>query len=362
MSWVNRNRTGVNRGSNTKPQLRLDLVPVLDYYTPTRLRQAEKRVKIFHPSATPQLPLETASVLLQQEVLEFVLEHLAAFHAPKMRDYLNDGDPDSDLYAARFREDTWAGVLKIVRWHVSECRPKWLPVEGSDKPPEAEPSTQAANLTDAFCNYAAGLTAVREDEGLYSKLRRRRFEPLSLRGCRSSAVRSRTARRCNRTMEHRAAKVRMPTTMGRRSLWRQPPLRRPLRWTVPSSTRSQPRNQPRSQMRHETRRETRRETPHFLFLTGLDAWPTGGRTGMADGKRSPTRHRGTARRRRPLEKKQRDRLVSREGQQRRPKTVTPQHQAASNGWVEPPPVRSSLFSKPGPPRKSLDKAPEGPIG
>ena len=68
-----------------------------------------------------------------------------------------------------------AGVLKIVRWHVSDCRPMWLPVEGSDKPPEAEPSTQAANLTDAFCNYAAGLTAVREDEGLYSKLQSSAF-------------------------------------------------------------------------------------------------------------------------------------------------------------------------------------------
>ncbi|KAJ6438036.1 hypothetical protein O9K51_09458 [Purpureocillium lavendulum] len=93
------------------------LEPALDYYTPTRLRQAEKRVKIFHASATPQLPRESASVLLQQEVLEFVFEHLAAFHAPKVRDYLKDGDPDSDLYAARFREDTWAGVLKIVHWH-----------------------------------------------------------------------------------------------------------------------------------------------------------------------------------------------------------------------------------------------------
>ncbi|GJN78664.1 hypothetical protein PLIIFM63780_002173 [Purpureocillium lilacinum] len=142
VSWVNRKRTGVNRGS-TKPQLRLDLEPVLDYYTPTRLRQAEKRIKIFHSSATPQLPLESASVLLQQEVLEFVLEHLAAFNAPKMRDYLTDGDPDSDLYAARFREDTWAGVLKIVRWH-------------------------AASLTDALCNYDAGLSAVREK--LHSKL------------------------------------------------------------------------------------------------------------------------------------------------------------------------------------------------
>jgi len=103
----NLERKGINRGSNTKPQLRLDLVPVLDYYTPTRLRQAEKRVKIFHPSATPQLPLETASVLLQQEVLEFVLEHLADFNALKTRHYLKDANPDSDLYAARFGEDTW---------------------------------------------------------------------------------------------------------------------------------------------------------------------------------------------------------------------------------------------------------------
>ncbi|KAJ6437560.1 6-hydroxy-D-nicotine oxidase [Purpureocillium lavendulum] len=150
VNWLNPNRTiAVDRRSNTKPQLRLDLEQKLDYYTLTRLRQAEKRVKIFHASATPQLPRVSASVLLQQEVLEFVLEHLAAFNAPKVRGYLNDGDPDSDLYAARFREHTWAGVLKIVRWHVgSDFRPEWLLVEGSDdKPPEAEPSTQAANLT-----------------------------------------------------------------------------------------------------------------------------------------------------------------------------------------------------------------------
>ena len=72
--------------------------------------------------------------MLQQEVLEFVLEHLAAFNAPKMRDYLTDGDPHSDLYAARFREGTWAGVLKIVRWHVNDFRPEWLPVESGEQP------------------------------------------------------------------------------------------------------------------------------------------------------------------------------------------------------------------------------------
>ncbi|KAL3954478.1 hypothetical protein ACCO45_010041 [Purpureocillium lilacinum] len=165
VNWLNPKRTIiVDRRSNTKPLLRVDLEPVLDYYTLTRLREAEKRVKIFHASAAPQLPRESASVLLQQEVLEHVLGHLAAFNAPKMRHYLKDGDPVDDSYAARFRENTWADVLKIVRWYVgSDFRPMWLPVEGgNDKPPEAEPSTQAASLTDALCNYDAGLSAVRE--------------------------------------------------------------------------------------------------------------------------------------------------------------------------------------------------------
>ncbi|PWI65488.1 hypothetical protein PCL_07089 [Purpureocillium lilacinum] len=52
VSWLKSKRTGVNRGSNTEPQLRLDLEQKLDYYTPTRLRQAENRVKmgVFEPN------------------------------------------------------------------------------------------------------------------------------------------------------------------------------------------------------------------------------------------------------------------------------------------------------------------------
>ena len=60
-------------------------------------------------------------------------------------------------------------------------------------------------------------------------------------------------------------------------------------------------------------------------------------------------------------KKQRDRLVSHEGQQRGPRTVTPQRQAASHGWVEPPPVRSSLSSKPGAPARALTKRRKAPL-
>ena len=40
----------------------LDLGQKLDYYTPMRLRQAEKRVNIFHPSAAPIATRERVGV------------------------------------------------------------------------------------------------------------------------------------------------------------------------------------------------------------------------------------------------------------------------------------------------------------
>jgi len=182
----NLERKGINRGSNTKPQLRWTLGR--NWTTTPRCGFDKPRsgsISSIHPPR--QLPRESASVLIQPaRVLGFVLEHLAAFNAPKMRGYLKDGDLDSGLYAARFRADTWAGVLKIVRWHVSDCRPEWLPVGGSDeKPPEAAPSTQATDLTDAFCGYAAIL--VPKDERLHSKLQSSAFRTdllaLLLRHC-----------------------------------------------------------------------------------------------------------------------------------------------------------------------------------
>ncbi|KAK4073268.1 hypothetical protein Purlil1_13123 [Purpureocillium lilacinum] len=85
-------------------------------------------------------------------------QHLKAFKTRKLRACLDifNGDLDSDLYAARFCEHTWAGVLKIVCWYVrSDFRPNGLPEEGGAEPADAETSTQAASLTDAFRNYAA---------------------------------------------------------------------------------------------------------------------------------------------------------------------------------------------------------------
>ncbi|GJN86979.1 hypothetical protein PLIIFM63780_010561 [Purpureocillium lilacinum] len=363
VNWLNPERTiVVDRRSNTKPQLRLDLEQKLDYYTLTRLRQAEKRVKIFHPSAAQQLPRASASVLLQQEVLEFVLEHLADFNALKTRHYLKDANPDSALYAARFGEDTWAGVLKIVRWHVSECRPKWLPVEGSDKPPEAEPSTQAANLTDAFCNYAAGLTAVREDEGLYSKLQSSAFR---------TALATWLSEQCGEEPDSKEMRSDdgAPGSNGSHAdddgstvvvaaaaAAKAPEVDSPV---VDPKPAAKPAAKPDA-TRNATRDATRDAPVPLLDRARrmADGRPDrdGGRKALTD----KAQGNGTAQA--PARKKQRDRLVSCEGQQRGPKTVTPQRQAASNGWVEPPPVRSSLSCKPGPPGRALTKRGRASLG
>ncbi|PWI65252.1 hypothetical protein PCL_07302 [Purpureocillium lilacinum] len=273
VSWLNPKRT-VNPRTNTKP-LRLDLEQELDYYSPTRLRHAEKRVKIFHPSATPQLPREIASVLLQQEVLD-------------------------DLYAACFREDTWAGVLKIVRWHVgSDFQLEWLPAEGgNDKPPEAALSTQAANVADAFCNCAAGLVAVREDKRLHSKLQSSAFRtallPLLLRQCDEAPdgeeMQSDDGARGSRGSH--ANDDGSTVAVAAAAAAKSPGVDRPVVDPKPAA------RPPRKKLRNRPRSQTRPETPQCLKLTGLGAWPRGGRrTGMVDGKHSPTRRRGTARRR-----------------------------------------------------------------
>ncbi|KAJ6436872.1 reverse transcriptase domain protein [Purpureocillium lavendulum] len=175
VNWLNPKRTVIgDRRDNKKPPLRDDLLPALESFDARRLREAEKRLTTFIPPMTARPACESASVLLQQEVLEFVLEHVADFRGRNVRAYLEPfaGGPNGEGYAARFREETWRGVLDIVRWYVgSDFRPDWLPTEGMvDEASGSEPSTLAANLTDAFCNYATRLPVVSANEQLRRKL------------------------------------------------------------------------------------------------------------------------------------------------------------------------------------------------
>jgi hypothetical protein len=175
VNWLNPNRTVIaDRRDNKKPPLRDDILSALPPFSAKRVRQAERRPKAFNPDVTYRSSREGVSVLLQQEVLEFVLDHLAAFKGRTVKAYLEPSasGPNGEGYADRFREKTWRGVLDIVRWYVgTDFRPDWLPTEaGRDEEPGSERSKQAVNLTDAFCNYARGIPGFSENAILCRKL------------------------------------------------------------------------------------------------------------------------------------------------------------------------------------------------
>ena len=187
VDWLDTNRASIkDRRDNEKPSLREDLVAALTAFDPKRLRQAEKRLTLFVPLGAARSTAETASVLLQQEVLEFVLEHLAAFKAAGVKAYLPRAEAGvhGDGYAARFRESVWRGVLDIVRrYKGSDFRAEWVPPESGDNNDDDDddeeqslgPSALATNLTDAFCNYAIGLPVVSKNRGVRRKIRSSTF-------------------------------------------------------------------------------------------------------------------------------------------------------------------------------------------
>ena len=363
----NLERKGINRGSNTKPQLRWTLGR--NWTTTPRCGFDKPRsgsISSIHPPR--QLPRESASVLIQPaRVLGFVLEHLAAFNAPKMRDYLQDGDPDSDLYAARFREGTWAGVLKIVRWHVGDCRPKWLPVEGSHKPPEAEPSTQAASLTDALCNYDAGLSAVREK--LHSKLQSSVFRSafaawLSEQcGGEPGGEEMQSADGAWGSKGSHADDDGSTVVLAAAAAAKAPGVGRPVDPKPAAKEAAKPTAKP----------DATRDAP----LPEVDdpRCMAEGRLPDRNGRRKAltdnAQRNGTEA---PASNKQGKQPVldlTREVQRQEHNTATPRRRAERPGWVEPSPVRTSLSSKPGrtlpcvrgsvTPGRALVKGPEIPL-
>ncbi|PNP78574.1 hypothetical protein FNYG_08086 [Fusarium nygamai] len=91
IAWLNATPTTIsNQRDNNKPPLRADIVGTLNHCSDRDVREAEKRLGIFvwepghHYSSTP----EAASILLQYEVLDFVLQHLGDFKSPSVKLYL----------------------------------------------------------------------------------------------------------------------------------------------------------------------------------------------------------------------------------------------------------------------------------
>lgn len=175
VNWLNPNRTVIkDRRDNNKPPLRNDLLPALQHFSAKHVQQARRRLKMSIADVTARSQAETASIMLQQEVLEFVLDHLAAFKSRAVKAYLEPsaGGPNGESYADRFLNKTWRGVLEIVRSYARpDFRPEWSSSEmARDGEPDSEPSRQAVDLTGAFCQYAMGAPGFAENTALRHRI------------------------------------------------------------------------------------------------------------------------------------------------------------------------------------------------
>ncbi|KAJ3525306.1 hypothetical protein NM208_g11697 [Fusarium decemcellulare] len=142
VSWLNPTPTVItNHSDNKKPALRNDLVPMLQHCSDQFVRETEKRLDVFlrygdgmtmMGTAMVDSPAEAASVLLQQEVIDFTRAHIKAFKAPAARAHLERhwsqvNDKDGSQYACRFADDgEWLGLLEIVCRYVGDgVREQW---------------------------------------------------------------------------------------------------------------------------------------------------------------------------------------------------------------------------------------------
>ena len=125
LDWLGGGRiVTFNKRDNKKPPLRNELDPALGHISPELLRQAKRRVDIVleedigHNRGRPTA--ETASIIMQQEILEFVHNRLSAFKEASLREDLAqvlEAD-NANAYRRRFMKVEWAGVLRIVRTYI----------------------------------------------------------------------------------------------------------------------------------------------------------------------------------------------------------------------------------------------------
>ncbi|UPK89904.1 hypothetical protein LCI18_000839 [Fusarium solani-melongenae] len=119
VAWLNATPTTIiNRRDNNKPPLRADLATTLEHCSDKIVRAAEKRLGTF-----------SASILLQHEVLDFVLQHLAEFRSPVVKPYLEQAPKEVDVaqYTKRFSHEMWSEVLTIVqRWVGHDFHSEWM--------------------------------------------------------------------------------------------------------------------------------------------------------------------------------------------------------------------------------------------
>lgn len=131
VAWSNPKPTKVGKKDNNKPLLRQDLVPSLENCPQEHIRLAEERIGTFPWETEMQPGADRASFLLEQEVLCFTRDNIATLKSSVAKAELaqfpgGKDDADDALYARRFLNPAWRGVLDIVRRYMgAEFRHPW---------------------------------------------------------------------------------------------------------------------------------------------------------------------------------------------------------------------------------------------
>lgn len=134
-------------------------MPALQSCSDQFIRVTEKRLGLSLWDAGPLPAPEAASILLQQEALDFVRARFDAFKDPSAKEYIEQlpEKVSPEQYAERFQDEVWAGVLRIVRQYVgNDFQSGWT----TDKRGPVQPSSYrtahsktATDSADALCTF-----------------------------------------------------------------------------------------------------------------------------------------------------------------------------------------------------------------
>ncbi|KAG6061252.1 hypothetical protein E4U32_003042 [Claviceps aff. humidiphila group G2b] len=165
--WLSSDRSKrPNQREQNKPGLRVDMVPALQHFDGERLQEAKSRVTTSVAGARDQSVAETTSIVMQQELLEFVCGRLEAFKSASAKGQLNkplDTD-NAGLYRTRFQQAEWADILNIVRWYMGpEFRPEW------PRPEESRPG-DVSHLVDGTIQNLKDMINLTGNKTHYDKL------------------------------------------------------------------------------------------------------------------------------------------------------------------------------------------------
>jgi hypothetical protein len=168
----------INRRNNKKPPIRDALIPALGHFSHTLIRQAGRRVMLLFAADISGGPVdEMASIVMQQEILEFVYGHLSAFKGPLIKAELSERlvGGEEEQYRRRFLGAEWAAVLGIVRKYMeAEFRPKWVTSEQYHQQDGAEAS--GLGLASALLSFAKSKLDCIDYDALRQDVRSRALE------------------------------------------------------------------------------------------------------------------------------------------------------------------------------------------